>query len=60
MLVKVIFKRIQGFNGNQTHDLHDTSAIMLYQLSYEASWEQVKCKFKLYPSHDEDELISTW
>ena len=30
----------QGFNGIQTHDLHDTGA-MLYQLSYEAThWEQ--------------------
>ena len=26
-------------------------------LSYEALWEQVKCEFNLYPSHDEDEII---
>ena len=30
----------QGFNGIQTHDLSDTSA-MLYQLSYEAThWQR--------------------
>ena len=28
-------EKIRGFNGIQTHDLHNTGA-MLYQLSYEA------------------------
>ena len=31
-------KKLCGFNGIQTHDLHDTGA-MLYRLSYEASPE---------------------
>ena len=32
--------KYQGFNGNRTHDLRDTGA-MLYQLSYEAThWER--------------------
>ena len=34
------WKKIQGFNGIQTHDLRDTGA-MLYQLSYKAThWER--------------------
>ena len=48
----------QGFNGIRTHDLWDTSP-MLYQLSCEALWEEVKCEFNLYLSHDEDEIIYT-
>ena len=33
------WKKIQGFNGIQTHDLRDTG-VMLYQLSYKAThWE---------------------
>ena len=39
-------KKFWGFNGIQTHDLCDTG-VMLYQLSYEASWEagQVRVQF---------------
>ena len=43
-------KRFQGYNGIQTHDLRNTSAL-LYQVSYEAlrCWEQVNFGF-LYPA----------
>ena len=37
---KEAWKKIQGLNGIQIHDLRDTGA-MLYQLSYEAKrWER--------------------
>ena len=31
-------KKTSGLNGDRTHDLCDTGAV-LYQLSYQASWE---------------------
>ena len=40
-LILVVVKRkpgkIQGLNGNQTHDLCDAGAV-LYQMSYQANW----------------------
>ena len=42
ILERTSLKKNQDFNGIQTRDLRDTSA-MLYQLSYEAThWEQGK------------------
>ena len=43
-------KKIWGFNGNWTHDLRDTSA-MLYQLSYEASLEAGQDLVHFIPLH---------
>ena len=34
------WKEKSGLNGILIHDLYDTGAV-LYQLSYQASWEQV-------------------
>ena len=31
---------------------------MLYQLNYEACWEQVKSEFNLYPLYEESEMLS--
>ena len=39
----------QGFNGIRTHELCDTS-VLLYQLNYEAIWEQVKYEL-IYTRH---------
>ena len=55
---KVSPEKNQCFDRIQTHDLQNTCPT-LYQPSYEALWEQVKCEFNLYPSHDEDEIIYT-
>ena len=39
-VVKLMQKRSSGLNGIRTHDICDTGAV-LYQLSYQASWEPV-------------------
>ena len=39
-VVKLTHKRSSGLNGIRTHDICDTGAV-LYQLSYQASWEPV-------------------
>ena len=39
-LRKESLKKIQAWTGFRTHDLCDTGAV-LYQLSYQASWEMV-------------------
>ena len=48
-------KKFWGFNGTWTPDLCDTGE-MLYQLSYEASYKQVKSEFDLYLLYEESEM----
>ena len=55
-VVKTSQKNLWGFNGIQTHNLHNTSE-MLYQLS---SWKQVKSEFNLFPLYEENEMMCIW
>ena len=48
---KIKLKKKSGLNGIRTHDLCDTGAV-LYQLSYQASWELVTWWVRNIPVDD--------
>ena len=45
---EAVVKLNSDLNDIRTHDLWDTGAV-LYQLSYQASWELACCEFVIYP-----------